>query len=305
MTTVYSAPRVTDDHRRELLYHGAVCVYPATDASLALTEFARELIAEAFGPLDPQTAQHELPVRRMVEILAALKPRFIHHERSKQLVAAVMKSHGCDENTYFDVPRLRTSTSDGYLTTGIAYAFHAHRDTWYSAPFCQINWWLPIFPVTERNAMCFHPRYVDRPVRNSSDRYDYDEWNRTSRFEAASHIGTDTRVQPRIVDEAADLEPTVTVLPEQGGLMMFSGNQLHSSLPNDSGVTRFSIDFRTVHLGDVTAVRGARNLDSACTGTNLRDFLHPSTLAPIPDDVASNYQRAVGAVPPTSEHAVR
>ncbi|MGW4247338.1 hypothetical protein ACWELQ_33145, partial [Nocardia sp. NPDC004722] len=31
-------------------------------------------------------------------------------------------------------------------------------------------------------------------------------------------------------------------------------------LPNTSGVTRFSIDFRTVHLGDVTAVRGARNV---------------------------------------------
>ncbi|MVU81361.1 hypothetical protein GPX89_29475 [Nocardia sp. ET3-3] len=303
MTIVYSAPQVTDDQRRELLYNGAVLTYPANAASRALTDFARELIAEAFDPLDPQTAQHELPVERMVEILAALKPRFIHHERSKQLVADLMKSHGCDENTYFDVPRLRTSTSDGYLTTGISYVFHAHRDTWYSAPFNQINWWLPIFPVTELNAMCFHPRYFDTPVLNSSDCYDYDEWNRTSRFNAAQHVGADTRVQPRILDPSADLEPTVTVLPEPGGLMMFSGNQLHSSLPNTSGVTRFSIDFRTVHIGDVAAIRGAHNVDSACTGTNLRDFLHPTTHTPISDELAYNYQRAVGSLRPATNQA--
>ncbi|BEK97799.1 hypothetical protein [Nocardia seriolae] len=300
MTIVYSAPQLSDDRRRELLYRGAVFVYPANEVSTALTDFARELIAEAFGSLDPQTAQYELPVDRMVEILAALKPRFIHHERSKQLVAELMKSHGCDENTYFDVPRLRTSTSDGYLTTGISYVFHAHRDTWYSSPFNQINWWLPIFPVTEHNAMGFHPRYFDAPVANSSDCYDYDEWNRTSRFNAATHIGADTRIQPKILDPTADLEPIVTVLPEAGGLMMFSGNQLHSSLPNNSGVTRFSIDFRTVHIGDVTAVRGARNVDSACTGTNLRDFLHPTTHTPISADLALDYQRAVGSLRPAT-----
>ncbi|WP_067720792.1 hypothetical protein [Nocardia yamanashiensis] len=295
MTVVYSAPTVTEAERRELIYRGAVCAFPANPATTALVDFARELIGEAFGDLDPQTAQHELPVERMVEILAELKPRFIHHPKSKELVAAVMAAMGCDEQTYFDVPRLRTSTSDGYLTTGISYVFHAHRDTWYSAPFCQINWWLPIFEVTERNAMCFHPRYFAQPVPNSSDGYDYDEWNRTSRFNAASHVGKDTRVQPRITGDA-ELEPNTVVLPERGGLMMFSANQLHSSLPNDSGVTRFSIDFRTVHLADVTAARGARNVDSACTGTNLRDFLHPRTHAPVGDDLAVAYQRAVGSL---------
>jgi hypothetical protein len=44
------------------------------------------------------------------------------------------------EHVIFDMPRLRSSTSDNYLTTGIAYEWHPHRDTWYSAPQCQINW---------------------------------------------------------------------------------------------------------------------------------------------------------------------
>ena len=48
---------------------------------------------------------------------------------------------------------------------------------------------------------------------------------------------------------------------------MFAGAQLHSSVPNMSGKTRFSIDFRTVHSDDLLSRSGAPNIDSECTGT--------------------------------------
>jgi len=41
------------------------------------------------------------------------------------------------------VPRLRVAYPADYLTTGIAYAPHPHRDTWYWAPRCQLSWWMP------------------------------------------------------------------------------------------------------------------------------------------------------------------
>ena len=73
---------------------------------------------------------------------------------------------------------MRTSTSDAYLTSGIAYAFHPHRDTWYSAPFSQLNWWIPIYPsCNPSNVMAFHPQHWSNPVRNGSRRYNYYEWN--------------------------------------------------------------------------------------------------------------------------------
>jgi hypothetical protein len=43
---------------------------------------------------------------------------------------------------------------------------------------------------------------------------------------------------------------------------------VHSSVPNTSGLTRFSIDFRTVHVDDVVAKRGRR--------TSIRHALEPS-----------------------------
>ncbi|MGH3935412.1 MAG: hypothetical protein ACRDS1_10630 [Pseudonocardiaceae bacterium] len=290
MTTVFSNPSLDDATRRQRLYAGQVLVYPATPSSTAFVEHARELIAEGFGLRDPETAQFDMAVEEFVAVLADLKPRFIHHPRSKELIRVLLTEFGCDpDQTYFDVPRLRTSTSDRYLTSGISYAFHPHRDTWYSAPFSQINWWLPIFPVVPENVMAFHPQYWSQPVRNGSCRYDYDEWNRTSRHTAAQHIQGDTREQPK-PEEPIELEPQVRVVPEAGGLLLFSGNQLHSTVPNTSGRTRYSIDFRTVCLPDVVNRQEAPNVDSKCTGTTLRDFLRARDLARMPEEVALSYQ---------------
>ncbi|MCV7230284.1 hypothetical protein [Mycolicibacterium komossense] len=293
MTIVIANPDCTDEQRRAQLYDGRVITYAASPASLALIEHARALIAEAFGALNPQTAQHELPVEEFAALLAELKPRFIHHPTSKACLRALLTERGCDsETTYFDVPRLRTSTSNDYLTSGISYAFHPHRDTWYSAPFSQINWWIPIYPVVADNVMAFHPQYWGVPVKNGSRRYDYYEWNRTSRQTAAKHIKTDTRDQPK-PEEPVTLDPQVRLVPEPGGLMLFSGNQLHSTVPNTSGRTRFSIDFRTVNVDDVVARRGAPNFDSECTGTTLRDFLRVSDLQRMDEDIALAYESAL------------
>src|SRR5262245_57138545 len=186
MTTVHYDATMSDERRRECLYRGDVFVHGPTPASLKLVDLARAMLKEALAPHDPELAQYQIPVARYAELLSELKPRFIHHPECKKLVPDMLESLGCDRrDTFFDVPRLRTATSDNYLSTGIAYAFHPHRDTWYSAPVCQVNWWLPVYPLTSDNCMAFHPRYWSNPVRNSSDIYNYHEWNRQSRFSAA------------------------------------------------------------------------------------------------------------------------
>jgi hypothetical protein len=109
------------------------------------------MIEDAFGPINPQTAQHEMPVEGFAALLAELKPKFIHHAESKRRLEELLSEFGCDlHKTYFDVPRMRTSTSNDYLSSGISNAFYPHRDTWYSAPFSQLNWWIPIYPVVPR-----------------------------------------------------------------------------------------------------------------------------------------------------------
>ena len=166
MNTIYCNANMSDAARREHLYAGQIFVYTANDSTRALCSHAREMAQEAFHPFDPRCAQHKMPIEKFVAVLASLKPSFIHHHKSKQLIQAILEEVGCDvSQTYFDVPRLRTSTSDGYLTSGLAYVFKPHSDTWYSTPQCQLNWWLPIYPIAADNVMAFHCRYWDRPVK--------------------------------------------------------------------------------------------------------------------------------------------
>jgi hypothetical protein len=248
------------------------------------------MIQEAFGSLDPQTAQQSMPVEQYAAVLGKLKPGFIHHPKSKQLLQAILADMGCElEKTYFDVPKMRSSTSGGYLTTGIAYAWHPHRDTWYSAPHCQINWWLPIFEIESDNAMAFHPRYWSEPVRNDSGQFNRYVENRVGR---GAQVATYTKEDPRLLPKPLgpfEREPEVRLICPRGGLILFSAAQMHSSVPNTSGKTRFSIDFRTYHADDLAARIGAPNVDAACTGTTVREFLRSSDLSRLPEDVASLY----------------
>jgi hypothetical protein len=289
MTSIYHDLHLDDDQRRALLFQGHLFLYAPTAGSRAFCAFARELAAEAFAPHAPEAAQFHLPVERYVEILADLKPRFIHHSRSKELIADLLGELGCDPTlTFFDVPRLRTMAHGDYLSAGLAYAFHPHRDTWFSAPPCQINWWIPLHDLRHDNTLALHPAYWDRPLRNSSRDYNYYRWNKESRRAAASQITSDTRRQPQ-AEVPIDPEPELRVVCPAGGIVLFSAAQLHSTVRNTSGMTRFSIDFRTVHAEDVRRRRGAPNTDSACTGTTLRDFMQARDRSRLPDDWIAPY----------------
>lgn len=291
MNTVYYDAADIDVDRRKMLFDGQLYVFSARSSVRAFASFARQMIEDAFGGLDPELAQYSMPVDRYAEILTELKPRFIHHPESKKHVRAILEEFGCDlEKTYFEVPKLRSSTSDGYLTAGIAYAWHPHRDTWYSAPGCQVNWWLPVFDLAADNAMAFHPRYWAEPVENTSSGYNYYVWNQKYR---GSHLKTYTDKDPRPLPaptQKIELSPQLRLICPVGGVILFSAAQLHSSVPNTSGRTRFSVDFRTVHYDDLTQGLGAPNLDSACTGTVLREFRSAATLTSLPDEILAKYE---------------
>jgi hypothetical protein len=280
---------MSDDQRRPALYRGDLFVFSPRPSAMALVELARAALEEAFAPHDPREAQYHFAVDDYAAILGRVKPAFIHDPRCKQLIGSLMAELDADPGQiFFDVPRLRSSTAAGYLTTGIAYAFHPHRDTWYSAPLAQVNWWFPVYEIEPDNGMAFHPRYMTEPVKNSSNTYNYYQWNAVGRGAAAAMVGNDTRQQPTPLEEV-QLDPQVRVIAPVGGVLAFSGNQLHSSVPNTTSVTRFSIDFRTVHGGDLEAGRASVNVDSACTGTTLRDFLNCATLDGLGPEVVARY----------------
>ncbi len=62
MNTVYFDANCGDERRRADLYDGQLFVYSATPSSQRLVELARRLIHDAFGSMEPETAQYHMPV---------------------------------------------------------------------------------------------------------------------------------------------------------------------------------------------------------------------------------------------------
>ncbi|MPZ48199.1 MAG: hypothetical protein GEU75_02610 [Dehalococcoidia bacterium] len=292
MITVYHDSDLSEEERRARIYDGHLFVFTPSNAARALCDFTEELIEDAFGGQDPRKAQYDMSVEDFVAIVAPLQPRFIHHPKTKELIVDLLNEVACDpEKTYFDVPRMRVSTSSGYLTSGVGYQLHPHRDNWYSAPPSQLNWWLPIYPIGSDSTVAFHPRYFRQGVKNGSRGFNYYEWNSEGRKNAASQIHEDTRNQPKAEEELELADQDVRLVPKRAGIMLFSGAHLHSTVPNTSGLTRFSIDFRTVNYDDVVAHRGAPNQDWEFTGTTLRDLMRCTDLAHLPEEIIEAYDK--------------
>jgi hypothetical protein len=289
MNTLYVDPAFDEAERRGRIYDGQIMLLGPTESSQRVVAHAREMLEAAFPGVDPCVAQHLMRVEEFANVLIALKPSFIHHPESWGSIAAMLIERGYDpETTYLDVPRLRISTSGGYLTSGVAYAHHPHRDTWWSAPLQQINWWMPLYDFASESAMAFHPRYWATGVVNDSSLFNYSDWNGNQRKNAAQHVKSDTRWQPHAL-EKLELQPELRIVCAPGAALAFSGAQLHSTVANTSGRTRYSIDFRTVDIDDVIGGRGAPNVDSAPSGTSLRDFKRLSDGTRVPEEVAGRF----------------
>jgi hypothetical protein len=152
------------------------------------------------------------------------------------------------EASWLDRIRLRVVPSRRDIDHRRLQVLAPHRDTWGSGIQAQVNWWLPLYPLADTRTMLVWPHLFDRPIPNDST-----EWS----FEAAREGGT--------------LLPTATVAPpgagfpvriEPGELLAFSAAHLHGGVADDSGLTRFSVDTRTVWEADRLAGRGVPNIDA-------------------------------------------
>ena len=265
-------PELSAESLRNALYGGRLVLLTRLRAVSEFVEYTQKQLIELFYPHDPEHAHEHFDKTEMANMLVRWKHGFIHANESKDLVREIICEAGFEaEFTHYDVPKPRTSFPIGHLTSGIAYAFPWHRDVWYSAPAQQINWWLPIFPAREDNAMSFDLQSFDRGISNNSDTFDYYKNNADRRL---NHHGIALTQEWQQRPAAVDYEPLheLVVLPAVGQVLLFSGAQLHRSIPNISGQSRFSVDFRTADARDLLAGQGAPIVDVHCAGTAIRDF---------------------------------
>jgi hypothetical protein len=134
-----------------------------------------------------------------------------------------------------------------------------HRDTWGSNLYAQINWWGPVYEIDAGRTMAIYPELWSRPVPNTTRSFDLAAIIARSREGGRNAVNADEAIPH--VEPGAHLGPAVPVVIAPGDVLLFSAAHAHAGVPNHTGLTRISLETRTVLIEDVRAGRGAPNID--------------------------------------------
>ena len=242
-----------DGQRRESIYDGDLLVFKKVPPMEEFCAFTDALISEVFGTTDPVRAQFELDREKYLSRVETLQMRFRKDARAKDLFLAALGYVGVDlRRTFWDWLYLRVSPHgeehSGRRTAKLGF----HRDTWSSNVYAQTNWWAPIYSISPGRTIAFYGEYWGKPLKNTSANWNLEEIR--SGRSSAPLVPEPTET----VNTASELRPVI----EPGDLLCFSGAHLHASVPNSTGVARFSVEVRTVDARDAAEDgRSAPNVD--------------------------------------------
>ncbi|MGF1529153.1 MAG: hypothetical protein ACFCBW_20570 [Candidatus Competibacterales bacterium] len=242
----------------EALFHGQLLTIGGIDVLVQLQRRACQLVEAHFGP-DPEVAEQHLcaedfrRLTREARKAVANDPTIDDLWRQGLMALGYPPTHLEDDTLRRDRMLLRIVPSQVEAQSRVARCLPAHRDSWASGIMAQINWWMPLYPLAETRTLVIWPEAFRTPVANTAAEWDYDA------LLSGRHKDYPRLPQARIHPQ----QPPLPVVIEPGTLLAFASAHLHASTSDASGITRFSLDTRTVWLDDVAAGRGAPDVDGA------------------------------------------
>ncbi|MDH3466893.1 MAG: hypothetical protein OES26_13475 [Gammaproteobacteria bacterium] len=271
---------IDDAERAQLVFAGQLLIFDYADAIAGLCTFADQQIRAAFMDDDPETAQQRIECKPYIAAAELLQQRFRRDAQSKRLFRHCLHAVGVDtEQCYRDRIGLRILPYGASHSGGAMSTTHVHRDTWGSNLYQQVNWWLPVYPLSPRRTIAFYPRYWHTPIANTSDTWKFETYmERRDAAACAAEIGYPPAPELRAEIDRRD---ELRVMPQPGELLCFSGAHLHVGVTNDSDRARFSIESRTVSLHDISAKREAPNIDGHGYQPMTRWFRHIESGEPL------------------------
>ena len=148
-----------------------------------------------------------------------------------------------------------------------------HRDTWASLVMQQLNWWTPLLDIDENRTLAIYPSYFAKEVPNTTSSWSLSTLKEKRRakipYPQLPQLLTEEIGKAEWESLERDKQPVVI---KPGDVMVFSGQHLHGSVINTTGLTRFSSEIRTVDIHDVKNNIGAKNVDGHMHGHHLEWF---------------------------------
>jgi hypothetical protein len=263
---MYSSPPIPVSQRdfHDRIYQGEIFRFSTLARMRDLVAFAQRMVEESLAPHVPVEVHRHLPHARQIEAFAKIEKDFARCGEVKRLWAGVFEAAGLDpallardrlhlrfqphQDPAAGLPRSRN-------TSTVAF----HRDTWGSNLYAQTNWWAPVYPISAGRTVALYPDLWTRAVPNTSASFDLEALFTRARSEGRHALGADDAI-PHLSGQV-DVGRVEPVVIEPGEIIAFSSAHAHAGVGNTTGLTRISLETRTLWIEDVLAGRGAPNLD--------------------------------------------
>lgn len=260
-TALQSPWPARDFHDR--IYAGAIVLLRPLPEQQRLVAFTRQFLEERFHPHAPVEIHRHLDHEQQVEQFAAATRDYARSPQVKELWAQLFAAVGLDpQHTARDRLHLRFQPHQPpdapVVRTRSTATVRFHRDTWGTNLYAQVNWWAPVYPLSAGRTMAMYPALWTRPLRNTSATFDFGVVLQQSR--AGVNVSASDGGIPQLREEVPE-DLAVPVLIDPGEIIAFSAAHAHTGVPNHTGLTRISLETRTLSIDDLCAGRGAPNID--------------------------------------------
>jgi len=268
-------PEADNTILRQAVYAGGIFRLSASRLSRDLAAHVLALLEGKFGA-EINKAHERYTFADMQPAMGEIRAQLASQPQYIEIQSEILAAAGfAPAELAIDALRLRCVMNNGHLSKGADLAYAAHRDTWFGNPQAQVNFWMALHDVTPEQTFRFYPSLFNRAVPNTSQDFSYDSWMDKRGWQGMkSNAPADYPVTPQIEDTVA-----FAFSASAGDIIVFSAAQLHQTVKNVSGITRYSLDFRAVHLGDHKAGLGAPNADNGSKPEALKDYFTPDRAA--------------------------
>lgn len=279
------------------IYAGDVLRFGALQPMRELVDFTRAFLEEAFAPFLPAEIHRHLTHAAQTESFGQRQREFARSPEVKRLWRAVFEAVGLDadglarDSLYLRFqPHQDPGTAVPRARTTATIAFH--RDTWGSNLYAQTNWWAPIYDIDEGRTFAIYPSLWDRPVANTSADFDLAALLERSKAGGRNAVDADAAI-PHLSQELEVSDATPVVIAP-GEIIAFSSAHAHAGVPNSTGLTRISLETRTLWIDDVRTGRGAPNVDGHAP------WMSPGMFRRVGDEVPLNEILGMNRIEPFS-----
>jgi hypothetical protein len=261
---------------RQSLYTGDVYLLPEMVEAVRLSLAVNDLLYKIFETKEIESIHKTLNEDQFFNCMKVIRKELFEGEQFIGLLKQYLRALGfLSGDVAFEPLRLRAIRPNGHLNPRAKAVYYPHRDTWYGHGQSVIVGWIPLHDLKPEQTFEVYPKWLDRPVPNNSEIFDYDQWrsgNSDKRIGWQNKNTGLTAHYPRATEEV-ELGERLGFGCKKAQSLFFTGAHFHRTLKQSTDRCRYSVDFRLVHLDDAKRNIGAPNTDNRSIGFSVKDYV--------------------------------